>query len=52
MSESSLTISYQYSMADYNKYGKEYSDGKLWKTIKKWGSKLGEEVIYNSGLLF
>lgn len=52
MSESSLTISYQYSMSDYNKYGKEYSDGNLWKTIKKWGSKLGEEVIYNICLLF
>ncbi len=32
-------------MEDYQKYEKEYSEGSLWNTVKKWSSKLGEEAI-------
>ena len=39
-------------MEDYQKYEKEYSEGSLWNTVKKWSSKLGEEAIYNVCLLY
>lgn len=40
------------TMGEYQKYEKEYSEGSLWNTVKKWSSKLGEEAIYNICLLY